>query len=236
MPAGSPSPGRGPVAAGDSRIGYCLSYFRRHGWPILVVFAGILLPLAVLSGLVDELRENETFFFDAPILQALHGLATPGRDAFFMLVSRLGYTWGVVPFDIGMIAWLAWRKRSRDALFLAVSVLGSLLLNQVAKHHFSRARPDLWLSLAPESSFSFPSGHAMASATIAVAMSVLFWSTPWRRDVLWSGVAFTLLVGVSRVYLGVHYPSDVIAGWAAAIAWVLALHLLTATPASPSSD
>jgi membrane-associated phospholipid phosphatase len=112
-------------------------------------------------------------------------------------------------------------------------VLGSLALNLAAKAYFARTRPDLWLSLAPETTYSFPSGHAMGSATLAVALALLAWHTPWRWPVAAAGALFVVLVGLSRVYLGVHYPSDILAGWMAATAWVVAMYQLTSTAPKP---
>jgi len=157
-------------------------------------------------------------------------------DRFAVLMSRLGYMWGVVPLDIGIIVWLAWRRRFRDGLFFGLAVLGSVMLDVVAKLHFARVRPSLWISFAPENTFSFPSGHAMGSATLAVALILLLWPTRWRWLTLIGSVLFVALVGLSRVYLGVHYPSDILAGWAAGTAWVVAVHQLVAhrAPRAPA--
>jgi undecaprenyl-diphosphatase len=146
-------------------------------------------------------------------------------------MAKLGYMWGVLPLDIIVMVWLVLRRRFRDSLFFILAVLGSLILNLAAKNHFARARPSLWLSITPESTFSFPSGHAMASATLAVALILLFWSTRGRWWVAVAAVIFALLVGMSRVYLGVHYPSDILTGWLAAIAWTVGMHELVARKA-----
>lgn len=230
-----------PDAPGDianvttSEVGYGLNFLRRHGWRLLLIFLGVLVPMLVFAALADELHERKVFFFDAPILLTLHGMATPTLDRFTVLMSRLGYMWGVVPLDIGIIVWLAARRRFRNGLFFGLAVLGSAALNLVVKFHFARVRPSLWLSLAPENSFSFPSGHAMGSATLAAALILLLWPTRWRWLTVIGSSLFVVLVGLSRVYLGVHYPSDILAGWTAGTAWVVAMHQLIAhrAPAPP---
>ena len=83
---------------------------------------------------------------------------------------------------------------------------------------------DFWLALAPETTFSFPSGHAMGSMTLATVLVLLAWRTRWRWWVALPMLGFVLMVGLSRVYLGVHYPSDILAGWAAAAAWTVACY------------
>ena len=97
---------------------------------------------------------------------------------------------------------------------------------EAAKQLFARQRPSLWESIAPESSFSFPSGHAMGSMTLAMVLVLLCWHTRHRGWVSAAMAGFVLAVGLSRVYLGVHYPSDIMAGWAAACAWTAAVYLL----------
>jgi undecaprenyl-diphosphatase len=216
-----------------SEIGYGARFLSRESQRLLSAILLIVHPHWGFAGLVEELREDGGFFFDQPILLALHQLATPRVDAFFVAVSKLGYQGGVLPADVCILAWLAYRRRYRDGLFFGLAVIGSLLVNLGVKSHFARARPDLWASISPEMTFSFPSGHAMGSATLATAVVLLLWPTRWRWWALSAGVLFVLLVGMSRVYLGVHFPSDILAGWTAAIAWVLAMHWLVASRAPP---
>lgn len=216
-----------------SEVKYSLRFLRGQGWRILLVFLGLLFPLLGFAGLVEELQENEVFFFDQPVMVALHKLATPYVDMFFVFMSGLGYEWGVIPLDVGIMAWLLLRRRFRDSLFFGLAVVGSLLLNLFAKNHFARMRPELWLSLTPETTFSFPSGHAMGSVTLGVALVLLFLPTRGRWWVLAVASLFVLLVGLSRIYLGVHYPSDILAGWLAGTAWVVAMYQLVAHRAPP---
>jgi membrane-associated phospholipid phosphatase len=216
-----------------SELGYGLEFIRRHPFRLLLPFVGVLLPLWAFAALATELREGDVFFFDVPVLVWVHQRASVQVDAGFQLFSHLGYLWGVVPADIAILGWLTWRRRYRDGLFFGLAVLGSLALNLAAKAYFARTRPDLWLSLAPETSYSFPSGHAMGSATLAVALALLAWRTPWRWPVAAAGALFVVLVGLSRIYLGVHYPSDILAGWTAATAWVVAMYQLVATAPKP---
>jgi undecaprenyl-diphosphatase len=233
LSARSPDGAKAVAKVAASEVGYGLRFMRDHGWRILLVFIGLLLPLLGFAGLVGELQEGDKFFFDAPIMLFLHQNASAGRDAFFVLMSRLGYLWGVLPLDVGILAWLIVRRRYRDGLFFGLAIVGSLLLNLAAKHHFARVRPDLWLSLTPETTFSFPSGHAMGSVTLAVALTLLFWPTRGRWLVLAVASLFVLLVGLSRIYLGVHYPSDILAGWTAGTAWVVAMYQLVLSHAPP---
>jgi undecaprenyl-diphosphatase len=221
------------VAATGTEIRYGFKFVTRESLRILLAFLVILVPLTAFAGLADELREGQGFFFDAPIQLFLHKLATPGIDWFFVSISKLGYQYGVIPVDVAIAAWLVWKRRYRDALFFALAVVGSLLVNLGAKNHFTRLRPDLWAPISPEMSFSFPSGHAMGSMTLGAAVALLAWPTRARWWVFGAAALFVLLVGMSRVYLGVHYPSDILAGWTAASAWVLAMHWLVAARAPP---
>lgn len=197
-------------------------YRRRLG----LLFVGLLLPLWAFAELADEVHDGEGFGFDAPLLRAAHALGTPALDRFQLLLSDLGYAWFVVPFDVVLVLALAWRRRVREGLFAALALGGSALLNIATKQVFARARPALWESLAPEHSFSFPSGHAMGSMTLAWVAVLLAWRTPWRWPVLLVASPFAVLVGLSRVYLGVHFPSDILAGWTAASAWTVASFLV----------
>ena len=180
-----------------------------------------------------SVRDAQPFPFDAPLLQLAHDMAHQGYDRVFLAVTHLGYEWGVVPVDVLLVLALALTRRMREGLFAGIALGGSALLNLGAKQLFARARPALWESIAPEATYSFPSGHAMGSMTLAAVLVLLSWHTRWRWWVAMPMAAFVLLVGLSRVYLGVHYPSDILAGWAAAIAWVVASYLLVFRGAWP---
>ena len=208
----------------EARFG--LALLRRHGWRLLLVFAGLLLPLWGFAGLADEIHEQEAIPFDEPILRFAHQLARDGFDRFFVLMSQVGYAQGVVPFDVALVLVLTWLRRFREATFAAFALGGSALLNLSVKQVFARERPSLWDSIAPETTFSFPSGHAMGSATLACVLILLAWRTRWRWPVFVASAVFTIAVGLSRVYLGVHYPSDILAGWAAASAWTVSTFLV----------
>ncbi len=191
-----------------------------------VLFVGVLLPLGLFVNLADEVHELEQFVFDEPLLWHLHELSSPALDRFFGTISRLGYQHGVIPVDIALVLVLLLLRRWREGAFAALSCGGSALLNMAAKQFFQRDRPSLWESIAPESTFSFPSGHAMGSMTLAAVLIALAWRTGWRWPVSVIASVFVLLVGVSRIYLGVHYPSDILGGWSAALIWVVGLYLV----------
>ena len=193
--------------------------FREHGRRLLLLFLCLLAPLWLFVELADEIHELEDFYFD----DALSG---PSLDRFFVVVSALGYQWGVVPADIALTLGLLVSRRWREATFAGVSLGGSALLNMATKQFFQRDRPALWESIAPEHTFSFPSGHAMGSATLAMVVVLLCWHTRFRWPAVVLAALFALTVGASRIYLGVHYPSDILGGWAAGIAWVSGVYLV----------
>ena len=207
--------------AGRQELRAGRSFLRRRGGRLLLLFTGVLLPLWGFAELADEVHEAEAFGFDEPVLQLAHSLARDGFDRWFLLFSALGYEYGVVPFDIALVLALAWRRRFRESIFAAAALGGSALLNLATKQVFARARPALWESIAPESSYSCPSGHAMGSMTLAVVLVLLAWPTRWRWLAVVAMAFFVAMVGLSRIYLGVHYPSDILAGWAAALVWVV---------------
>ena len=213
-------------------MGFLSERWRR----LLLLFAGLLLPFWGFGALAEELHEGEVFAFDAPLLLFARELASHGFDRFFVAISALGYEWGVVPVDLVLIAWLGLKRWKREGLFAGLALGGSALLNLATKQWFARERPSLWASIAPETTYSFPSGHAMGSMTLASVAVMLAWHTRWRVPVSLAGMAFVVLVGMSRVYLGVHYPSDILAGWCAAGAWAVACYLLVFRERGPWRD
>ncbi|GHA70121.1 phosphatase PAP2 family protein [Cognatilysobacter bugurensis] len=205
---------------------FAYGFLRRRGWRLVLLFVGLLLPMWGFSELADEIHDQEAIDFDEPILRYARAMASDALDPAILLITRLGFAHGVIPFDIALILALALRRWYREATFATIALAGSGLLNTAAKYSFARERPTLWESIAPEVTYSFPSGHAMGSATLACVLVLLAWRTRWRWPVLLATLAFTVAVGFSRVYLGVHYPSDILAGWAAASAWTAAVFLV----------
>jgi undecaprenyl-diphosphatase len=163
--------------------------------------------------------------YDQPILTFWHRHATPVLDAVAVALTIVGNTWPMVGTAVAVLVGGLLKGERRLAWVFAVSVGGSMLLTQVIKALVQRARPALWSSIRPAQTFSFPSGHAMDTAAIAVALGFLLWQ--WRGR-LWGwglAVLFALGVGWARLYLGVHYPSDVLAGWVSAVGWVVGVQL-----------
>lgn len=214
-----------PAESRDEAIGV-RHWLAHNAWRIVLLFVGLLLPLAGFVELAEEIHEAETLYLEQSLMWQWRAHAAPGLDAFFALMSKLGYEWGVIPLDVLVVAVLLWQRRWRNGLFAATAFAGSALLNLGSKQVFQRERPGLWESIAPESTYSFPSGHAMGSMTLAVTLVFLAWPTRWRWPVLLAMALFVPLVGLSRVHLGVHYPSDILAGWCAALVWVVGVRML----------
>lgn len=179
-----------------------------------------LLPLLLFVSLASDVVTFGGLAYDRSIMLWLHGHSTEMMTTTMTVVTELG---GLVAVPIIAVAWagLFWQRgRRRDAALLAAAVIGSTLLNAVLKAVFQRDRPDFWQHLVVENSYSFPSGHAMASMSLAASLAVIAWSSRWRWPAIALGAVYVLVVGFSRVYLGVHFPSDILAGWCVAVLWV----------------
>ena len=193
---------------------------------VIALFCGVLLPLLVFGQIADEVVEREAIGFDLPIQMWAHSYATPNLDLWMLGLSMFGSP-PLMFFFCALIVLALWSNRRRgDAWFFMASVVGAGLLNQIAKLAFGRPRPELWIVIDPRSDFSFPSGHAMGTMALYAAVAVLLWRTRLSAPWLIGGGALVFLIGLSRVYLSMHYPSDVLCGWLASLAWVLGLHLI----------
>jgi undecaprenyl-diphosphatase len=140
-------------------------------------------------------------------------------------LTALG-SWPVLTFFVLAVAGALGARRQYHALaLLLVATVGGILLNEFLKGVFARPRPAAALHLTEVRSMSFPSGHAMESAiiylTLAAVLARLVRTRVLQMYFVGHAVALTFVVGLSRVYLGVHYPSDVLAGWTAGLAWSL---------------
>jgi undecaprenyl-diphosphatase len=174
--------------------------------------------------LADEIVEGESRRFDRAVLLWLHSHFPEWLDGPMRLVTALGYYWVVLPvLAVSVLVFYlkGWRL---SAVLLSVSTVGSFLLTTFLKGVFERSRPELFDSGYAASFYSFPSGHA----TIAVGFyGTLTLILAYRLHgyarwlVVACGVSLVLLIGFSRLYLGVHYPTDVLAGFLAAPLWLV---------------
>jgi membrane-associated phospholipid phosphatase len=189
------------------------------------LFLGILLPLLIVGFIGEDVLEQQRFAFETPVLLDLHKLATPALDQLALLLTTLGGVSVIAPLSAVILGFLWWKFRPL-ALFWGLSVAGAAALNLIMKLIFHRPRPELWPRLVAESDTGFPSGHSMYSMAFVVALSLLLWRTPYRWPAVIVGGLFVVGVGFSRLYLGVHYPTDVLAGWLSGLAWVLGVYSL----------
>lgn len=186
------------------------------------------LALTVFAWLLvwTHLRWQPVPYVDEHALRSLHHYAVdhPAFVTTMKVVSAVG-SWSTYSvLFAGTVAWLLLRKQPRLALFVAVTPLTSSLLNGWAKRLGDRRRPELANPVAHADGLSFPSGHAQSAAVAALVLIVIVFPTLRRRGrrvAVVSAAVFVLSVGFSRVALGVHYASDVLAGYALGVAWVV---------------
>lgn len=195
---------------------------------VLVVGLGIALTgLWLFAELAQEVGEGTTRLLDERILLWLNRHATPGRDGLALQITAIGNGGTVITIALVMCGFL-WALRHRLAVMLVVvGVIGSDLLNRVLKATFERPRPELFVLETPFDrpvSASFPSGHAMTAMVVYVLLAYLIGrlgGRGWFKVVVGSlATVLVLAIGVSRMYLGVHYPSDVAAGYLMGFAWI----------------
>lgn len=203
-----------------------------------VEFTVLLAVIVVAAGLwgfvelMEVARDSAPHGFDTEILLALRtpdDLATPIgphwlKDAMRDLTS-LGSVAVLTLITIVVIGYLLVVRQAQMALFVFVSIAGGQVLGSLLKLGVDRPRPDIVPHLAKVHTLSFPSGHAMMSAVVYLTLGALLAQTlpdrTTRIYVLCIAVLATLIVGLSRLYLGVHWPSDVAAGWCAGAAWAM---------------
>ena len=178
------------------------------------------IPLIVLGGIANEVSEPQPLYGGTAVLNYIHGNFSPKLSDIFLIATILGNAISIVIVTGLIIGGLVYCKIFLQALILLFSVSSAELANLIIKQPFKRDRLTLWSTIIHEQSFSFPSGHAMASSALAFSLIYITWRTRFKRISVIFGGAFILAVGISRLYFGVHYPSDVIAGWLASLIWV----------------
>jgi membrane-associated phospholipid phosphatase len=181
------------------------------------------LSLFLFVRLAHEVMEQELKRFDTTLSLAVYSLRTPELTRLMLFITSLGAFWLVIA-AIALTLFFLWRRYYRETVFLVVLLAVGGILNIVLKDLFQVPRPDM-APLLDMSSYSFPSGHAMTSFVFYGVLPIFVYRFTHRVGLtIVVGILSTLLIfliGFSRVYLGVHYPSDVVAGWIAGFWWLV---------------
>ena len=203
-------------------------YLTRHGW---MPVAALLLALAGFWGFVElagDVQEGDTNRLDEWVFKTIagrydttsHFWQEAGRD-----LTALGGTTVITLMVSGVTIFLLLRRQWKSAAFVLAAVLGGLAISLVLKEFYDRARPTIYEHQSLTSTSSFPSGHSANSAvaylTMAILLAKLVESPKMKAYVLGGGLLIPLLVGLSRIFVGVHWPTDVVAGWLIGLAWGL---------------
>jgi undecaprenyl-diphosphatase len=199
---------------------------------LLAAIALAAASLVLFGQLADEVLEGETHAFDRAVLLALRSATDPSdplgpgwledqiRD-----LTALGGLGVLTLISLAVVGFLVLQGKRRTALLVAVAVGGGILVSTLTKLGFDRPRPDLVPHATRVHTASFPSGHAMMAAVTYLTLGALLArAQPHLRLKLYLiglAVTLTVLVGLSRIYLGVHWPTDVLAGWTLGAAWAL---------------
>jgi undecaprenyl-diphosphatase len=196
----------------------------------LFVGLGACVLLLVFITLAGEVMEGDTQAFDTKILQALRSPDDPSKpigpawlEGALIDLTALGGSTVLTLVVLAVVGFLLLQTRYRTALFVAITWLSGEFVSSMLKDAFNRPRPTIVPHLREAFSSSFPSGHAMESAIVYLTLGTILMRVAKNRitKIYCLGIAIllTMVVGVSRVYLGVHYPTDVIGGWTIGFAW-----------------
>lgn len=193
---------------------------------LLRLMLGILLPLIVIGVIAEDVLEQQRFTFETPLLYWVHAHSSALLTQLSVGLNTLGG-----PLLMGgvfaLIVLGLWFTGRRPLATLALLGLGGAVGTAfMMKLIFHRIRPELWPRVIVEHGASFPSGHATVSAALVTFLALIAWRTRWRWLAVILGAFYALLVGYSRLVLGVHYPTDVLAGWLTGLSLVLGAYQL----------
>jgi len=194
------------------------------GLSITVGMAAAIVTLVFFAWLTGEVLEGETQHFDEVTRNTVHQIASPTVTATMRGISFCGSSFFLTCATILMFMWLMSRGWRRDAWLLAVTMIGAAILNTTLKLTFHRARPVPFFNLLAPESYSFPSGHSLASfcffGALASILTVRINNSRINLGIWICAATLVFLIGLSRIYLGVHYTTDVLAGFSAAFIWI----------------
>jgi len=191
---------------------------------------GAIGSLLFFAWITTQVLEGETKHFDDVTRAAVHQFATPTLTATMRGISFVGSSLFLTIASIGMFIWMMSRGWKRDAWLLGLTMIGAGILNTTLKLSFRRPRPMPFFDLLPPESFSFPSGHSLASfcffGALASILTARITNTKLNLMTWILSGTLVLAIGMSRIYLGVHYTTDVLAGFAAALIWIAVIRFV----------
>lgn len=191
---------------------------------LIVGFLAALSALLFFAWMAEEMLEGDTARFDSAVMSAIHQHSSAALTTIMKALTMVGSSVVMTPLAILVLAVCYFRREFHALKTLAATFMGALLLEATLKPAFHRPRPIPFFDLPTPASFSFPSGHALFSfcffAGIAAVLSPRLARVGEKMALWFVAVVMILGIGLSRIYLGVHYPSDVLAGYAAGVVWV----------------
>jgi undecaprenyl-diphosphatase len=190
---------------------------------IVLAIAGIV----TFTFLAVSVTHGTTHDFDMAVRDAIHARATVPLTHVMEVVTNFGGSWFLWPAGMAIVFVLFRAGRRREAVLLAIAVAGSEIVNETLKMIFQRHRPEAYFGYPLPPTYSFPSGHSFVSYCFYLALAEILAAPDWpvlQKIALWTAAGVLVLwIGISRIYLGVHYPTDVLGGYTAAVAWTAIL-------------
>ncbi|MCA1058503.1 phosphatase PAP2 family protein [Rossellomorea aquimaris] len=195
----------------------------KQGVFVAVSFVCLMVFTWGFVSIVEEWKENEIARFDNGVFDIVRGTISPKLTEIMTSITFLGGIKGITVFTVCVVLILLFMKKYPLALFVSITIVTGAGFNGLLKWIFKRERPDIE-ALIQQGGYSFPSGHSMSSFIFYGSLAFILFRASDRKRYKWASVmvvaTLVLLIGLSRVYLGVHYPSDILGGFTAGGAWL----------------
>lgn len=201
---------------------------KKAGFLALILLVGLGIAgffVWLFSELAEELLENELQAFDNGVINFFKRVESSSLDTFYIFITELGSVWFLTTLSVLVIAWLWFKAKDKwGILFFIIAVGGSGALTWLLKQFYERGRPSINEEI-DAIGFSFPSGHSLGSLVFYGFLIYLISRSSQNKALKWTAIVglgiLIVLIGTSRIYLGAHFPSDVVAGYIAGTIWLI---------------
>jgi undecaprenyl-diphosphatase len=198
-------------------------------WRSLILFALALGATLVFLAIADEMREGDLDHIDTQIAIWVHTRQSTVLDILMILFTKIGSGPALIAAIAAVAFWSYKRGRNSYILILCANAIIAMAVTPILKAIFARARPTLFEVIKRPDTYSFPSGHSMSAVVIfgSIAAVIIALRPPAKVPVTIAAGILMVCIGVSRVYLGAHWPMDVLAGWASGVPFLIAtVHII----------